>query len=249
MNPQKTQVNIGRKEEFQSLLAADKGTTNLTINQDEEPEDLKFKYDVTTGTALSTLSVSSLEEERRLVDPSKEHVQILNKISQMKRWRWGFCATAVLNLIIIALFIFIIVYFLFFRNPVFRVEQIQVLKSPTDLTMNVNVKLNIWNPNVQTLQLDKIYMILSVVSTMKNQPNPYVLELKDQPIKNLTRTSCGGMAFSTVDVTSSVRLNLIAQSLVLTHQYGFRLSGKVTYSILGVLQSQDLEKSQFVFQW
>lgn len=154
-----------------------------------------------------------------------------------------------LNLVIVFVFVFFIVYFLFFRTPVFRIEQIQITKPPSDGVMELVVKVNVWNPNVQSISLDRVNLVMTVVSTMKNQRVPYTLELKDQPIRNMTSTVCRGMSFSTVDVRSSVRLNLIAQKLVLTHEYGLRLVGRVTYTIIGVAQTDTVTKSQFVFQW
>lgn len=67
--------------EYKSLLEAESNQTNVELENDD------YHYPDEQPSPLGDLALSSLGSERKHVNAHKEHIQILNRISQMKRWR------------------------------------------------------------------------------------------------------------------------------------------------------------------
>lgn len=203
-------------------------------------EDYKF-FDGTVSSELD--KAKTLDDEQTFEDNSKEKIIIFDKIQYVRNIRWATCTLSVLNLLIVFGFVFILIYFLFFRNAYFRIEQIQITQPPLDRgIMKLNIIIDVWNPNLQTLNLENVDLSLHLLNSRNQVQGPKF----NEKFQNFTQMACSGMSFSTFNVTGYVPLTMEQSSLVLTHQFGFKMSGRIYYGVLGLTQTTQVTKTQFI---
>lgn len=218
------QIRMSSDRVTETLLKNKKGM-NIQQTQGND-ENYKF-FDSTMSTELQ--KVRTLDDEQIIEDKSKEQIIIFDKIQYVRNLRWSCCTLGVFNLLILFGFVFILIYFLFFRTPHFRIEQIQITEPPSgeNPSLGINIIIQIYNPNLQSLNVERVELSLDLLRLNGNRG--IVLPKFSETFKKFAQTPCSGRSYSTLNVTGSVPLSAEQSQLVILNQFGFEVNGNVYY--------------------
>ena len=190
-------------------------------DETSESEDEKYFSNVLTMDNLSTL-----ENEQSLTSEIDNKEKSMSYLRQTNTWKWCYCCSSICNLILVSLIILFFVQYLFLQTPFVRVASIKMLNQPVEPKLNLEVEIQIYNPNVVKLEIDQIQVYFSVNSD-KNDNNPISFVYERQPLIFKNRTFADPLSTKIITLQKSINIERRAQTLILTYQYSLNCRGYI----------------------
>lgn len=151
---------------------------------------------------------------------------------------------------VLFVFLCLIMQYLFFQPGTFEIEQIQVIRRPTisEQFLKLRILFEVYNRNVQPIYIDKVLMTLTIISTAPNQRVQYC-RMQAEPIKNFTGIYVGSGKQSFEVIHTDAIMDMRTFSLFHTYQAGYRVDGKILYSVSGTPKVYYLQRTQYDFAY
>jgi hypothetical protein len=175
--------------------------------EDEASDDEKYYQ----SNVLSNFDhLSTLGGEQSISSEIDNKEKSLSYLRQTNTWKWGYCCSSITNLLLVSLFIFFFIRYLFLQTPFIRISSIKMLNPPLEFKLNLQVEIEIYNPNIVRLETDHINLIFSVNSD-KSDNNPISFIYERQPLTSRNRTFIAPLSTQTIILDKTIVIELRAE--------------------------------------
>nr|CAG4713801.1 unnamed protein product [Naegleria fowleri] len=180
------------------------------------------------------------------------HTQILlSQVTTIRKWKWSFCLTSTVVIMMLISFSILLLYNLLFSQPYVYINQIQINQLPiVDRTVGFNIILTANNPSILSIE---IYSILLNIKLFDSQKSVYydIETPLSYTFQNLTTIDSLSISQS-VSISSKIYignnpnfiqlLDLFARNIYI----GIEVNGKIGMYVFGgaFYHSQPVKKSQ-----
>jgi LEA14-like dessication related protein len=205
-----------------------------------EKRKQRHKSVVSTATTPRITTLNGAEEQTQL---QKYNALSLIELRSSKKWKWSFCITSVLCVLLFLISSAIASYYIFFQPSYVSIDQLQVYHLPVDGWLGLQIVINCYNPNAVPISFSSLALELQL-----DDPTVAAIYPIAEPIEynwnNSALVPRWSHHFLTVDYRVYIGTSpffIQMQDLIMRkEQQGYRLQGKITTRIGAFYHTQRL---------